>query len=401
MNGDERTDDALADAARIGEQEAFAQLYDRYFPQVYDFAIRVTRVRDAAAAVTQSAFYMALQWLRSGEPGAPFKVQIYALAHHDLTQRARQTQDQVLEGEEAFVATEPSSSDSPALAAELPELGRIAWQAARELRTDEYELLDLHARREMSVTDVGSVARARGDAVVNRLGRVRQMFEEAFTVSLLVQRGRRECLDLDFLVDEQATSSSQRRRIASHLASCDVCQATRGRYPNGVDVLARLALVAPPEGWQDIIIARLLDPTPAAAAVPPATAVPPPEAWTSSGGGGGFSEWWDNVWHGNGKWWLLGLVGAVLLVGIILFATVCGSGALDDGPDGPTQTPTSSATASPSATTTPTTTATPTETLIPTDTPPNTNTPPPPTNTPIPSNTPVPPPPTDTPPPGP
>jgi DNA-directed RNA polymerase specialized sigma24 family protein len=398
MNAEERTDEALTDAARLGEQEAFAELYDRYFPKVYDFAIRLTRARDTAAAVTQAAFYMALQWIRSGDPGAPFNIQIFALAHHDLTQRARQAQNQVFEGDEAFVGIEPSPEDSAALAADLPELARISWQSARELRPEEYELLDLHTRREMSVTDIGSVTRTKGDTVVNRLGRIRQMFEEAFSVLVLVHRGRRECLDLDFLVGEQAASSSERRRIGSHLASCDVCKATRGRYPSGGDILRRLTLVPAPEGWQDVIIGRLLDTTPgsavpAAAAGAAAVAPPPDAAWVGSGGGG-FGAWWDNVWHGNGKWWLLGLAGAVLLLGVILGSTLCAADAFEDDPPGPTGTPTASPTATPSATTTPTDTPTVTETPFPTDTPEPPPTLPPPTNTPVPpppTNTPVPP----------
>src|SRR6266545_3382352 len=73
-------DEELADRAAIGDQTAFATIYERYFDGVYDFAFRTARDREVAADVVQNAFTNAWESMRKGRGGYNLKAWLYAIA---------------------------------------------------------------------------------------------------------------------------------------------------------------------------------------------------------------------------------------------------------------------------------------------------------------------------------
>ncbi len=410
MNEHDRSDEELAQRVAGGDEAAFAELYRRYFGRVYDFALRLARDRDVASLVVQSSFLGAYRGMRSGEMQAPFELQVFANAHHDVRERLRRRRGPVLEGEEVFASTHPAFLADAPLAPELPDLARDAWQASREMKPDEYELLDLSVRQSLDVQEMAAVLRMRPEVVEARAARVRDSFEESFSSLLLLRRGRRECLDLDFQVGQDEWSVSLRRRITRHLGGCDTCREMRRRFPAATEVFAALMLVPAPTGWEETILDRLQSAVrtgtgPAAAApaapvaapaapaaTPVAPTVTPPPAGRPPGavpvaapGGAGIAGWFDRFFGGGDARgpMLAGLLGGIILV-VIILAALCGAGAFDGG--GPTATPTPTPTATGTATPTPTATATSTATPTLTSTPQPlpTATPAPPTSTPAP-----------------
>lgn len=381
------SDDELAGQIALGNEQAFDELFDRYFGRLYDFAIRLTRDRDSAAAAIQLTLLRAYQGLRAGQLPPPVALQLYAMAHFDVGERLRRAPPQIFEGEEAFVVTDPSRLAQPGLEGDLPDLGRLAWQAARELRPEDYELIELNVRQGLDVGQMAAVLRGRPEMVQARLTRARDQFESSFTGLLLLSRGRQECLDLDFLIGDEPWSASLQRRVLRHLQSCQSCQTTRRRYPAATEVFATLTSVAPPASWPEIIRSRLQDAVRAAIPTGAPPAQPPPAA-----GYGQPESWFTRVFGRGPRGPLLAGLGLILLVIIIAIASLCAAGAFDGGE--PTPTPTLTPTLEPTSTWTPT--LTPTDT--PTDTPlPPTATPVPPTATPVPPTPTPPPPPTPTP----
>ena len=409
MDSEQRSDDELARLVSAGDDEAFAELYRRSFGRLYDFAIRLTRNRDMAAAAVQMTLLRAYQALRVEPPPGPIRPQLFAMAHQDIADRMRRGKPEVLEGEEAFFAADPSRLAQPALANDLPDLARIAWQVARELKTDEYELLDLNSRQRLDVEEIASVLRTRQETAQSKLARAREQAEQSFSGLLLLSRGRQECLDLDFLVGDDQWSPGLQRRVLRHLQSCQACQATRRGYPTFTEVLATLTLVPAPPDWEETILTRLQDavrsgaPTPTPAPVAPVAPVPAPPAPSppgplpeGAGGSGGIGGWFNRVFREGGpRGPLLAGLAGVLLVTIIALTALCGAGAFDGDEPIPTGTPSPSPSASPTATLT--STATPTVTATATPVPPPTATPVPPPPPPTPVPPPPPPPPTATP----
>lgn len=426
MDSPQRSDDELARQVAGGDEGAFAELYGRYFGQVYDFAVRLSRDRDIAALVVQSSFLRLQQTLRAGETAVPPKLQLFVNARHDVAERLRRQRGPVMEGEEAFVVADPSRLEGSILAADVPELARLAWQSARELKLDEYELLDLSVRRGLNTEEIAAILRTRPEAAEARLARTRDALEGSFSSLLLLHRGRRACLDLDFIVDEGKWSASLAQRILQHLRGCDACQTTRRGYMSATDLIAVLTLAPAPAGWEQTMLDRLLQamrtgampaapapsPQPAPAVAPP-RAQRPPEVGAEPAGGAGGPGMVEQLFGGSGaRGPLLAVFGGGLLVVVVVLGALCSAGAFDDGDEGAKATVSPTTTATPTgtgtATLTPTSTATstprplatatqPPPTLRPTATRPPTATPVPTQPPPPPTATSPPPPPTSTP----
>ncbi len=436
MNAQERSDEELAREAGEGDEAAFVELYRRYFPRVYDLALRLTRDRETAAAAAQASFYRVHHALLGGEAEAPFKSHVFGLAHRDLAERMRRRPNQAQEEEEAFATADPALLATEVPAADLPDLAELTWQAASDLKADEYELLDLSVRQQMDAGEAAAVLVTRPEAVERRLSRIHDLFEESFSSLLLLNRGRQDCVDLDFLVGDEQYSPAMRRRIIRHLRGCESCKTTRRRYPPASEMLAALTPAPAPAGWQETILVRLLEAartrtTGAAAAVPAADLATPaasagpagpvdtiplsrPDSTPSSrhgaapparppsemfAGWGGGDTWLSRFFGlGGDRGPLLVVLGAALLVVVIAVTALCSVGVFDGdgepatGTETPTPTATTTGTTTPTATPTATGTPTPTEVLTgtPTESPP-TETPVPATDTPAPAtNTPVP-----------
>src|SRR6266508_4985888 len=73
-------DEELADRAAIGDQTAFATIYERHFDAIYDFAVRTARDPEVAADVVQNAFTNAWESMRKGRGGYNLKAWLYAIA---------------------------------------------------------------------------------------------------------------------------------------------------------------------------------------------------------------------------------------------------------------------------------------------------------------------------------
>ena len=375
-NGDKELDGRVAD----GDEAAFAELYGRYFGPIYDFAIRLTRDRNMAALVVQSTFLRTYQRLRGGGPQSPVRLQLFAGAIADARERLRGRRKADAESDEPFAVAE-AVPPNVALAAEL---AGVAWQAAQELRAHDYELLDLSVRHHLDEGELAAIMRTQPQSVQSKLAGARDTFEQSYVALLLLSRGRRECVDLDFMIGGAVWSAALRRRISRHLQSCQTCQATRVRDPGGIEAFASLLPVSAPEGWQGTMLDRLQESASTGAVAAAAASGRGPGDALPKLVGGGIGDWFSQLFGGGGpKWPLFAVLGGALLFVVLVLAALCTVGAFDDDDQvSPTATLTATATGSPTGTRTPTLTPTPTETAIqaaPTATPaPATATPPPP-----------------------
>ena len=371
-------------AQRPGGGDAFAELYERYFASLYDYTIRLSRDRDIAALVVQSSFLRVRQEQSDSAGGTleALKLALFSGAHHDVAERLRQQRDAAQESDEAFAALDPAQIENTAAADALPALARLVWPSPPSLRLNDYELLELGVRQGMDAGEIGAVLRTRPEAIENKLVDAQDALESAFSSLVVIERGRRACVDLDFLIGEDAWSPSLQKRVGQHLQTCQTCAETRSGYPAAREMLSSLLPVAAPAGWQQTILERLQT-APRVTAPSPAThaaAGPPPqrraEPWPAPCGGGGGAR---RAAGGRGsgglvmrRGWLGGLGGG-------------GAGEDGEGGDGtatasPTATATANGSVTPTATTTPTVTITPTPPPLPAE----------PIATDVPADTPVP-----------
>ena len=244
----EQTDGDIFARIAEGRGEAFAELYQRYFRELYDFAARITHDRTAAADVVQTVFATVWERARSGEEVRSPRAWLYRVAHNaaiDELRRRRWTSG--ADGDQGFdfAALEDTGSTDPERFLIEKELAELVWSTAATLTPEEYALLDLYVRRELGPDELADQLGITTGAVYTRLSRLRSSFEEALRATLLMRR--RDCAELQELVatlGPRAESPEGRDAVRAHIRSCSTCQEASGRYVTATEILASLAPVA-------------------------------------------------------------------------------------------------------------------------------------------------------------
>ena len=87
-------EDQLVERAKT-DADAFGELYDHYFGQIYRFAYSRTRDQDAAEDVTQEVFMKALRAMPRYRPsGHPFSSWLYQISANAIADHFRQRRPQ-------------------------------------------------------------------------------------------------------------------------------------------------------------------------------------------------------------------------------------------------------------------------------------------------------------------
>ena len=249
----------IADADR----DAFAELYRRYFHELYDFAARITRDREAAADIVQSVFVGVWERARKGEPVRSPRAWLYKVTHNaaidEIRRRGRTTRPNGDHGFD-FADVEDIQSPEPARIVIDKELADLVWSTAAVLSPDEYALLDLHVRRGLSAAELADELGVTTGAVYTRLSRLRRSFEDALTVTLLTRRGGEECEELADLMSElgaRVDTPDGNKLLHAHIRDCATCQESRRRFVTAAEVLAGIAPVPLIPGVEDAVWSNL------------------------------------------------------------------------------------------------------------------------------------------------
>jgi DNA-directed RNA polymerase specialized sigma24 family protein len=154
--------------------EDFPALFDRFFPSVYDLALRVLgRPEDAAAAVERT-FARAREEIRRHEVDGS-KPWLYAIAAGELPRK----QAAAPKADPIFARVEPERLANPDAVLDEPGLADRVWGAAAGLPVDAYLLLDLQLRHGLQDADLARALRIDARSVEGRLESLRALLEEA------------------------------------------------------------------------------------------------------------------------------------------------------------------------------------------------------------------------------
>jgi RNA polymerase sigma factor (sigma-70 family) len=263
----EAADKELIERAEQGDRDAFAALYERHFQGLYDFALRIVRDADLAADIVQSTFVKAWDAARKQKGVENVKAWLYTITHNlaidELRLRKRLAEPSPDGTEETgfpFALADPSKFSDPEAVVQDRELVELVWEAAAGLNPQEYALLDLHLRRGLDADELSRHLSLAKSAVYTRLSRLRDSLEEAVTSTLMMRRGRWECLDLDWLLEDlRATEITQpvRRAIKQHLKDCERCQESKRRLVSPAAIFAGISLVPVTLELQSAVWARV------------------------------------------------------------------------------------------------------------------------------------------------
>lgn len=238
-------DAALVQAAKRGDDTAWAAIYDRYADKLHDHCNRILRDRDEAADALHDAFLAASRNLIQLRDPTRLRPWLYSICRHTSLRRLKARQRvELTDAPEDLMAPE-LDLDRGVRAEELTEL---VWSAAAGLSGRDQALLDLHLRQGLEGQDL---ADAMGTSLSNSyvmLSRMRDQVERSLGALLIARLGRDDCDELDGLLAgwDGRFSPLLRKRVARHVDSCEICSDKRKSVVSPLALLAAAPLVPAP-----------------------------------------------------------------------------------------------------------------------------------------------------------
>lgn len=249
------TDTELVARVLAADREAFAAVYDRYGPRLYDFAHSMLRHReDAADAVADSFVLFAerLHQLRDPERLRPW---LYAIVRSECLGRLK-ARSRIALGDEEHLGEMADQASGPHEEVERAALRQLVWDASAGLGDRDRALLDLHLRQGLEGAELGEAIGVSANNAYVMLNRLRAQVDRSLGALLVARLGRDDCEDLDrLLVDwDGGFSPLVRKRVARHVDGCDVCGERRRRAVSPWMLLAGVPMVAAPAGLRDRVL---------------------------------------------------------------------------------------------------------------------------------------------------
>jgi RNA polymerase sigma factor (sigma-70 family) len=178
-------DNVLVGAALAGDQEAFAQLFERYRRYVYTIAYKIVLDEDDALDVTQNVFLAVAENLGTYKGRGPFRAWLAAIAAHQAYTCQRRTErrkENVVEpriAEELRNAAASTDGINPYLALETEERLRLIDWAMRALSSQQRAILTLRLKEEMRPMEIaerlGIPAKQVRSQLHRAISRIREM----------------------------------------------------------------------------------------------------------------------------------------------------------------------------------------------------------------------------------
>jgi DNA-directed RNA polymerase specialized sigma24 family protein len=234
----------LAAQSRTGDRQAFVTLYEPDFDGIFDLVLRTVRDRELADAALRAALERAWDVFR--EQGAPYGVSGWLYAHaRDSALNCPAKRGSAVGDREGLDYTQVDADRlSDPSAGFDNELMEIVWDATAAFNRDDYSLLDLHVRRDLSVDEVAEHLDLPRDEIAGRLSRLCDSLNDAVSATLLATRARHNCASLD--ADLSASDSNVQRIVRRHVRECTHCRETKHRFVSATEVLGSFALMTPP-----------------------------------------------------------------------------------------------------------------------------------------------------------
>lgn len=249
------SDAALVARVLEADRDAFAQVYDRYGPRLYDFAYSMLRHReDAADAVADSfvTFAEKLPQLREPDRLRPW---LYAIVRSECLRRLK-ARKRVSYGDDEQLIAMADDAITPEQSAEQAALTQLVWDAAAGLADRDRALLDLHLRQGLEGAELGEAMGVSAANAYVMLNRLRAQVDKSLGALLIARLGRDDCDELDtLLVDWDGTFSPLiRKRVARHVENCEICGERRKKIVSPWMLLAGVPMFAAPAALRDRVV---------------------------------------------------------------------------------------------------------------------------------------------------
>jgi len=172
-------DEILVERVRSGEQDAFGELYLRYFARIFHFVARRLRNRADTEETVQEVFVNVFASINSFRGEAPFGAWVFGLTRRTVAGRFKKRMPNLVsfgddDGETGSqgVAHEPD----PFEAYEYSErLARLEGAVSTDLSDEQRQLFQLHHIEHRSIQEIALLLSKSEDAVKSHLYRARKL----------------------------------------------------------------------------------------------------------------------------------------------------------------------------------------------------------------------------------
>jgi RNA polymerase sigma factor (sigma-70 family) len=236
----------LVEAARDGDERAFAQLYDRLAPGIFDHLLLLTRNRATAEDLVQQTFLEAWAGLGSLRDSASVRSWVYSIAHRAGCRQLHASAAPLpLDEVPDLEAPVPGPED----AVISDDAARLVWTAAASLEPQHQEALSLSLRHGLTYREVGEVLGLSAARANDLLVRSREALGRAVQ-SVLVTRSSAACQELREMAPagSGSLSAQQRRTVDYHLRHCPACRALACQLTRPEELFGTIVLAALPTG---------------------------------------------------------------------------------------------------------------------------------------------------------
>ena len=247
-------DDAqLVDAARAGDRNAIAAIYDRFADGIHDFCLSILRNRAEAADALQETFVVAFAGLDTLAEPARLRAWLYALAHRSLLDRIEHYGASFFSDEGELRYRGPS--DERLSRAELAE---FVWEMAGGLDLADRVLLDLHLRQGLEGRDLAGASGIPGAQLEGRLSRLEAQVDRSLGALVVARTGRRHCPEMYGILDRPAArlTPELRAAITAHVDECERCNPRRRIAPSALELLAAAPVAAAPPYLRSVALGK-------------------------------------------------------------------------------------------------------------------------------------------------
>jgi RNA polymerase sigma-70 factor (ECF subfamily) len=163
-----------------GEQQAYAELVNRYQNYVFTLALRFTRNREDAEEVSQDIFVKAYRALADFKGNSKFSTWLYTIVNNTCITflRKKKLDTYSLDKEGVFEAAD--SMDSGMRANQVEQKSKVAMvnQAISLLSPDDAEIITLFYKSEQSLEEIAAILGVETNAAKVRLHRARTRLKE-------------------------------------------------------------------------------------------------------------------------------------------------------------------------------------------------------------------------------
>lgn len=246
-------DDAqLVVAARAGDRNAYAAIYDRYADRIHDFCASMLRNRADAADALQETFAIAFEAIDDLAEPARLRSWLYAIANRSVRDSINRRGTPFFAADADLVLT--ATAGQPLSRAELAE---FIWQASGGLDIADRILLDLHQRQGLEGRDLAGAAGMAGPQLDARLPRLEAQVERSLGALLVARTGRRSCPDLSAVLSHiDELPPDFRDRVTAHVDDCELCNSRRRIAPNPLTLLVATPLSPAPAYLRGVVLGK-------------------------------------------------------------------------------------------------------------------------------------------------